>query len=83
MQRNRLVEIAIGHHVENRREGFMPDDIGLFGHFRNGGCGVIGSGILTLQSPSAAMYLAAIRLHLLKRALHSSEGVTVNQRADK
>ncbi|MNC42858.1 hypothetical protein D3C75_916890 [compost metagenome] len=66
----RFFELVIRQHIQNRREGFVTNDVGLTGHFYNGWRDVIGVRILILQLTLTPEDLTTFISRLSQSTLH-------------
>ena len=82
MQRQRLVEVAIFEHVEDRREGLLDHRADLGRHLDQSRAGVERVGAVDIDA-LAAMDDPARGLGLGERLLHRRECAAVDQRADQ
>ena len=74
LERDRLLRLGVGEHVEERREGLPLDDRGLRRHPHERRARVPGVGPLVCERPLAAGHdLAAVRPRLVERLLEPRE----------
>lgn len=82
MRVNRLIEIAVLHHIKDRREGLFQHRPCLFRHFDKCRLYIIGIRRTRIHAP-AAIHHAVMRLGRFERLLHAVESRLVHQRSDK
>ena len=84
VQRDRLVEIAVAHHVKDRRERLVAYDRGLRGHLDDRRMHVVGVRLCGSCDALAAAHVAAFALALRSSArCIAVERGRVDQRSDQ